>query len=159
MDAFRSIPQSMIAGMRMNQGPMEPRQTTSNIGLNRKQNTTALHRGLDKLYYSIAISLRMNENEQRMLGSMNKRSWTDSLKINQFTNQQEKNDKAIKQMANLTKSYSKWIQEETKVSHKEFQVATAGKMNPRKHLGLTTDAVLTENVTHCLGTMLNTVVF
>ena len=103
MDAFRSIPQAMLAGLRMNQGPIEPRQTTSNIGLNKTPNTTALHRGLDKLYYSIAISLRMNENEQRMLGSMNKRNWTDSLKINQFTNQHEKNEKALKQMANLTK--------------------------------------------------------
>lgn len=94
-----------------------------------------------------------------MLGAMNKSTWTNSLKLEGYSTQHEKNVKALKTMENLTNQYSKWIQEETKISLKEFQVATAGKMNPRKHLGLTTDTVLTENVTHSLGTMLNTVVF
>jgi len=62
-----------------------------------------LHRGLDKLYYSIAISLRMNENEMRMLGQMNKSTWTNSLKIEAYTSQNERNIKALKTIENLTK--------------------------------------------------------
>ena len=94
-----------------------------------------------------------------MLGQMGRRTWTSSLKLDGYTAQNEKNIKALKQMEGLSKQYSKWIQEETKTSLKEFEVATTGKLNPRKHLGLATDTVLNENVTHCLGTMLNTVVF
>ena len=36
---------------------------------------------------------------------------------------------------------------------------SVGKLNPRKHLQETLEESLNNNVTDCLGTMLNTVVF
>jgi len=55
-----------------------------------------------------------------MLGQMNKSTWTNSLKIEAYTAQNDRNIKAIKSIENLTKQYSKWIQEETKTTLKEF---------------------------------------
>ena len=47
----------------------------------------ARQRGLDKHYYSIAINYRKNEGEQKMLSNLNKKSWTNSLKLDDYTEQ------------------------------------------------------------------------
>jgi 26S proteasome regulatory subunit N11 len=44
-----------------------------------------MHRGLNKYYYSIAISYRKNEFEQKMLANLHKSSWANSLKLADFT--------------------------------------------------------------------------
>jgi len=44
-----------------------------------------MHRGLNKYYYSIAISYRKNEFEQKMLSNLHKSSWANSLKLADFT--------------------------------------------------------------------------
>lgn len=160
MDAFRNFPEHMMQMAQLGRGSsVEPRQTTSNIGYIREPNRVALHHGCDKLYYSIAISLRMKESEQKMLNCLNKSTWTNSLKIEPHTTQHEKNVKALKKMATLTKNYSKWIKDEIDKTTTESTVAKAGKMDPRKHLGKETDTLLQDNVTNCLGTMVNTIVF
>lgn len=57
IDAFRLInPQQIMMGV-------EPRQTTSNIGLLNKPSIHTLVRGLNRHYYSIAIGYRKNEFE------------------------------------------------------------------------------------------------
>lgn len=66
IDAFRSIEPTVIM-----QG-LEPRQTTSNIGHITKPSLVALARGLNKHYYSIAISYRKSEIEQRMLQNLHR---------------------------------------------------------------------------------------
>jgi 26S proteasome regulatory subunit N11 len=74
MDAFRSIDtQTMMAT------GAEPRQTTSNIGFLSKPSLAALTRGLNKYYYSICINCKKNEQEQKMLLNLNKKSWSASL--------------------------------------------------------------------------------
>lgn len=62
-------------------------------------------------------------------------------------------------MQKLTKDYCKWIEEETKKTTDEFVIASVGKMNPKTHLDMAVEETLNANVTDCLGTMLNTVVF
>jgi 26S proteasome regulatory subunit N11 len=59
----------------------------------------------------------------------------------------------------LTADYNKWIQEENKQKLKDFNVASVGKMNPKKHLISNIEDTMNENVMECLGTMINTVVF
>ena len=60
IDAFRLISQQqMIMGQ-------EPRQTTSNVGHLHKPSIQALIHGLNKYYYSIAISYRKNALEQKV---------------------------------------------------------------------------------------------
>lgn len=65
----------------------------------------------------------------------------------------------MKEMARLTQEYDKWIQEEIKKSREELVVSQVGKMNPKVHLENHIEELLNDNVTECLGTMLNTVVF
>ena len=60
IDAFRLISQQqMIMGQ-------EPRQSTSNVGHLHKPSIQALIHGLNKYYYSIAISYRKNALEQKV---------------------------------------------------------------------------------------------
>lgn len=114
IDAFRSIEQGvMMSGM-------EPRQTTSNIGHLTPPAMIAKMRGLDKYYYSIAINYRKNEGEQKMLLNLNKTSWANSLKLDDYTDQHTRNVDQLKRLAKLSESYNKWIQDETKKTTEEF---------------------------------------
>ena len=138
---------------------MEPRQTTSNIGHMTPPSMVAKLRGLDKHYYSIAINYRKNEGEQKMLINLNKSSWANSLKLDDYTDQHTRNVETLKRLSKLSETYNKWIQDETKKTTEEFLVASVGKMNPKQHLARETDEALNENVLNSLGTMLSTVVF
>lgn len=137
----------------------EPRQTTSNIGHLKKPDNVALTHGLNRYYYSIAINYRKSEFEQRMLANLNKRNWTNYLKLSDFADQHTANIDKIKEFSKLTTQYNKWIKEETKMDKKDFVVYQVGKVNPKKHLHAEIDETLNSNVTNCLGSMLNTVVF
>ena len=70
IDAFRLInPQTIMLGQ-------EPRQTTSNLGHLNKPSIQALIHGLNRHYYSINISYRKNELEEKMLLNLNKSKWS-----------------------------------------------------------------------------------
>ena len=88
---------------------MEPRQTTSNIGFMTPPSMVAKLRGLDKHYYSIAINYRKNEGEQKMLCNLNKQSWANSLKLDDYTDQHKSNVETLERLAKLSESYNKWI--------------------------------------------------
>jgi 26S proteasome regulatory subunit N11 len=75
IDAFRLIDPKMIMAQ------MEPRQTTSNVGHLQKPSIQALIHGLNRHYYSIAISYRKNELEQKMLINLHKKNWSDGLTL------------------------------------------------------------------------------
>lgn len=79
MDAFRSIPEQLIMGKK------ESRITTNNLGFLRKPNYTAINHGLNKFYYSIPVAFKKNEYEQNMLHCLYKSSWTNSLKLEDYT--------------------------------------------------------------------------
>ena len=103
IDAFRSIdPATAMQGL-------EPRQTTSNIGHLGKPSLSALARGLNKHYYSIAINYRKNEEEQRMLLNLNKVNWAHALKQKDYTKHAEENIATMKKFKKLTADYDKWI--------------------------------------------------
>ena len=55
-------------------------QTTSIIGHLNKPSLQALIHGLNRHYYSIAISYRKNELEEKMLMNLHKKGWTQGLK-------------------------------------------------------------------------------
>ena len=70
IDAFRLInPQTIMLGQ-------EPRQTTSNLGHLNKPSIRALIHGLNRHYYSINISYRKNQLEEKMLLNLNKNKWS-----------------------------------------------------------------------------------
>jgi 26S proteasome regulatory subunit N11 len=94
-----------------------------------------------------------------MLGNLHKSNWSNSLKLSDYADQHTANVSTIKEFARLTELYKKWIQEETKLTRKEFLVKSVGKLNPQKHLNERLEESLNTNVMDCLGTMVNTVVF
>ena len=112
IDAFRLInPQAMMLGR-------EPRQTTSNVGhLNKPSiqvsieqiqlNHSSFHstdschyfqaliHGLNRHYYSLAITYRKNEFEEKMLLSLHKKKWSDGLTIRRFDAHSKTNELTV----------------------------------------------------------------
>jgi 26S proteasome regulatory subunit N11 len=153
IDAFRSINTQMVV---LGQ---EPRQTTSMIGHLNKPSIQALIHGLNRHYYSIAISYRKSELEEKMLMNLNKKGWTDGLKTADFKEHDKTNEATVKNMLELVKSYNKAVQEEDQKSAEKFQIDQVGKLDAKKHLQEDIEAVMSSNIVQCLGTMLDTVVF
>jgi 26S proteasome regulatory subunit N11 len=154
IDCFRLInPQLMMLGQ-------EPRQTTSNIGHLQKPSIQALIHGLNRHYYSIVIDYRKNELEEQMLMNLHKRNWTQHLQLEQFEKSQTHSQKLLDRMATLAKDYNERVlQEQGGKSIEEIAVLNVGKMDPKKHLSLSVNELMSANIIQCLGTMLDTVVF
>eukprot|EP00741_Cyanophora_paradoxa_P009631 tig00001542_g9329.t1 len=153
IDAFRTInPQLMMLGQ-------EPRQTTSNIGHLNKPSIQALIHGLNRHYYSIAISYRKNELEQKMLMNLNKKKWTDGLALKPFDAHSCGNEKTVQEMLELAKAYNKAVQDEMRLTPEKLLVQNVGKLDPKKHLEQSVQELMSNNIVQTLGTMLDTVVF
>ena len=56
----------------------------------------ALIHGLNRHYYSIALSYRKNELEQQMLMNLHKKNWTAGLKLDDFELHSKENDSTVK---------------------------------------------------------------
>jgi len=127
IDAFRLIdPQMSMLGM-------EPRQTTSNVGHLKKPSGVALIRGLGREYYSMPIDYSKSELDQRMLLSLNRKKWTDGLKVDKFTSHNSNTEAIIKKMLSLTQQYEKAVQEE-ELDPEKRKLQKVGKLDPKKHL-------------------------
>jgi len=153
IDAFRLInPQLMMLGQ-------APRQTTSNLGHLRKPSIQALIHNLNRHYYSINISYRKNELEQKMLLNLHKKTWTHGLKIKNPEDHAKQNEKTVQQLLDFSKSYSKRLEDEDTKTEEELTVANVGKLDPKKHLETDVEELMASNISQCLGTMLDTIVF
>jgi 26S proteasome regulatory subunit N11 len=153
IDCFRLInPQLLIIGQ-------EPRQTTSVVGHLQKPSLTAIIHGLNRHYYSISITYRKNELEQKMLLNLHKRKWLAGLELNDFTEHAKTNAETVKSVTELTRKYKDLIEDELKYSETELVVKNVGKVDPKKGLSKDVDILLTTNILQCLGSMLDTVIF
>eukprot|EP01102_Stenamoeba_stenopodia_P003200 TRINITY_DN1312_c0_g7_i1.p1 TRINITY_DN1312_c0_g7~~TRINITY_DN1312_c0_g7_i1.p1 ORF type:complete len:306 (+),score=88.57 TRINITY_DN1312_c0_g7_i1:111-1028(+) len=153
IDAFRLInPQLIMLGQ-------EPRQTTSNLGHLNKPSIQALIHGLNRHYYSIAISYRKNELEQKMLLNLHKKKWTEGLTLSKFDEQEQLNETTVKNMLELAKSYNKTVQDEGKMSLEKLAIQNVGKLDAKRHLESDVEKLMSANINQLLGAMLDTVVF
>lgn len=153
MDAFRLItPQMHMLGQ-------EPRHTTSNVGQLNKPSIQALIHGLNRQYYSIAIDYKKNELEEQMLLNLHNKKWMDSLSVKNFHQHSSKNEATVNAMLDLAKSYHKAVQEEQKLTPEQLVIARVGKRDAKKHLESDVSQLMGENISQCLGTMLDTVIF
>jgi len=153
IDCFRSInPQLIMLGQ-------EPRQTTSNLGHLHKPSIQALIHGLNRHYYSIALSYRKNELEQQMLMNLHKKNWTDGLRVDDYEKHSEENCKCITELNELSSAYEKAVKQEIALSAQELVVATVGKVDSKRRIEESVVRLMSANIVHCLGTMLDTVVF
>jgi len=153
IDAFRTInPQLLMMGQ-------EPRQTTSNVGHMNKPSIQALIHGLNRHYYSIAISYRKNELEQKMLLNLHKKKWTEGLALENYEQHEKKNEKLVQEMVELAKNYNKNIQEEEKLTKEKLAIQNVGKLDPKRHLQQDIEQLMTSNIVQTLGAMIDTVAF
>jgi len=153
MDAFRLIsPQTIQLGQ-------EPRQTTSNVGHLNKPSIQALIHGLNRHYYSIAINYRKNELEDLMLLNLQKKSWTDGMKVGDFAKHKQGNEKVVATLKSLTEKYDAAVLEEVDMTFEERVVKNVGKMDAKKHLQSSVQNLMASNITQSLGTLLDTCVF
>lgn len=153
IDAFRTInPQAAMLGQ-------EPRQTTSNVGHLNKATIQALIHGLNRHYYSMPISYRKNELEQKMLLNVHKKTWTEGLKIADFNEYEKSNTNTLKNLVLLAKSYNKMLQEEAKTTREKFEIQNVGKLDAKRHLAQDVESLMSSNIDQVMGSMIDTVIF
>jgi 26S proteasome regulatory subunit N11 len=153
IDAFRLInPQLIMLGH-------EARQTTSNIGHLHKPSLQALIHGLNRHYYSIAISYRKNELEQKMLQNLHKKKWTDALQLERFDELERANERTAAQLLDLARQYARQVADEDKLSAEKRAIQNVGKLDPKRHLEQDVHRLMSQNLLQALGQMLDAVVF
>lgn len=153
IDAFRLISQQqMIMGQ-------EPRQTTSNVGHLHKPSIQALIHGLNKYYYSIAISYRKNALEQKMLLNLHKKGWEDGMTLQHYDDHCKANEATIAEMLKLAKEYKAAVEDEDKMTKEQLAIKNVGKQDPKRHLEAKVELLMSSNIMQCLGAMLDTVIF
>ncbi|KAI7837401.1 hypothetical protein COHA_008768 [Chlorella ohadii] len=153
IDAFRCIsPQTMMLGQ-------EPRQTTSNVGHLNKPSIQALIHGLNRHYYSLAINYRKTPLEERMLGNLQKHTWTKGLSLRNFEDHAKANAKLVEEIRELSSKYDQAVVEEEAIPLDRRVVAKAGKMDAKKRLEGGVAQLMSANIVQCMGAMLDTVVF
>jgi 26S proteasome regulatory subunit N11 len=153
IDAFRLInPQTIMLGQ-------EPRQTTSNLGHLNKPSIQALIHGLNRHYYSINISYRKNELEEKMLLNLNKNKWSEGLRLERFDKHGESNEKVVQELKGLADRYEKAVAEEDALTAAELLVKNVGRQDAKKHLTENVRKLMSDNIVQTLGSMLDTICF
>jgi 26S proteasome regulatory subunit N11 len=154
VDAFRLIKQQMqMMGL-------PPRQTTSLLGHLKKPTIKALMHGLNKHYYSMAISFRRNELEDRMLSHLGRPAWSAGLQMGRFEDAEGAARDALKRMVPLLKQYAKEVTlKEEEMTEDELAVAKAGKVDAKRELETSVRDLLSRSISDCMGMMLGTVAF
>src|SRR3954471_3004965 len=126
IDAFRLInPQSLMLGQ-------EPRQSTSNLGHLNKPSIQALIHGLNRHYYSIAINYRKTALEENMLMNLHKQVWTESLQMEDFRLEGQRNKERLERLVSLADGYEKRVKEETELTKDQLKTRYVGKVDPKK---------------------------
>lgn len=110
----------------------EPRQTTSNLGHLNKPSIQALIHGLNRHYYSIAITYRKSGLEENMLMNLHKHVWTEALEMNDFREAGEHNAERMKRLVSLAEGYEKRVKEETELTKDQLKTRYVGKVDPKK---------------------------
>ena len=63
-----------------------------------------------------------------------KSKWNEGLKLQNMEDHSKNNEDTMKELCNLAKIYSKWIDDEMKKTKQELVVSTVGKQDPKRHL-------------------------
>lgn len=146
IDCFRLInPQAMMMGQ-------EARQTTSNIGHLNKPTITALIHGLNRHYYSIAISYKKNSLEQQMLRNLYKSKWQKHLCIPSFVENAQNTLSIVQNLKKFTSEYNKLIQDELTLTEQEIMVKNVGKTDPKKAIETNVEEIMTSNIIQSIST-------
>lgn len=149
IDAFRCIPQRMAILQQ------EPRQTTSCVGFLTRATVTALVHGLNRHYYNMPITYRKNDHEVAMLLNVHKKGWQEGFKLEDTKTRRKEMHDQLKRIKSLAQQCEKFITS----GKDEDDIGNVGKINPALHLQQAAETLLSENLDHNIGTMINAVVF
>ena len=155
IDAFKLVPaQAMMLSSKA-------RQVTSVLGHLTKPNARAINRGLNKQYYSLRIAYRKDELEQKMLLSLGKPNWIDSIAVRPCSEQARLNVAALENVLKFTRLYEKRLVEEAQdgLDQEKRDLKLVGRVDPKKLLAEETNTLMTNNILQVLGTMLDTIIF
>jgi len=94
-----------------------------------------------------------------MLLNLHKKKWTEGLTVTSFEEQEKSNVQTLKELRDLAKGYKKAIQDEENFSKEKLVVQKVGKLDPKKHIEQNVVDLMSYNITQCLGTMLDAVIF
>jgi 26S proteasome regulatory subunit N11 len=151
IDAFRCTSQrAAMTGA-------EPRQTTAVVGQLNKPTVQARMHGLGRYYYSIPIAYRKNELETKMLQNLHLAKWTKGLALRPFSEAAAGDAAAMADTERHAALYATRVAEEQGKKAEEARLAAVGKVDPKKRLEAGVAAVMSGNISQCLGAMLDTV--
>uniref|UniRef100_A0A0D3GKJ0 MPN domain-containing protein n=1 Tax=Oryza barthii TaxID=65489 RepID=A0A0D3GKJ0_9ORYZ len=157
MDAFRLVDHmAMVLG---GGAGGEARQTTSNVGAVARPSAVALVHGLGRHYYSLAISYRMKEGEERMLACLSRGGWSDGFALRRFGAHDAGNEAAVRGMRDLAVGYGAQVREEDETPPERLAVVRAGKVDAKGKLEEKAMDAMSANIVQTLGMMLDTVTF
>ena len=94
-----------------------------------------------------------------MLQNLHKKNWTAGLAVEDYEVHAAETGKTVKEMVELSAAYEKAVQRETELTAEQLVVATVGKLDAKKRIEENVIKLMSANIVHCLGTMLDTVVF
>lgn len=160
IDAFKLIdPMAVMMGSKA-------RQVTSVTGHLTKPTTKAIIQGLNKYYYSLRIGYRKEELDQKMLLSLGKPNWIDSLAVARCSEQTKANIETLENILKFVRVYEKRVAEEaakdtvtTEKEKEEEDLKLIGRIDPKRVLTEETNTLMTNNILQVLGTMLDTIIF
>ena len=139
----------------------EPRQATSNVGHLHRPSIQALIHGLNRHYYSIAVSYRKTPAEERALAALKKRGWAAGLAPRDFEAVSSGNEATLLEVARLSREYAKAAAEEGELDPlgAERDVARAGRSDARGRLGAAASKLVAENVVQACASVLDALAF
>ena len=101
-----------------------------------------------------------------MLLNLHKRGWTEGLKLRDFEEMKEGNEKAVQvssapisstaahmaqEMLSLASAYNKSVQEESTLTPEQLKTRHVGKLDPKRHLEDAAEKAMGEQVTQNLA--------
>ncbi|VDN19343.1 unnamed protein product [Gongylonema pulchrum] len=159
IEAFRTVRLELEDSLVPGVGDLEIRQTTSNLGQMKRINRNALPCGLNILLYKIRVEFKMHELEQKMLLSLNRHTWIDSLSLIRLSEHGKKNQAHMQNILRLAKLYKKDLEEQEEMTEEQLALKNVGKLDPKRHLEEVVHKMLADNILQSLGSALNTASF
>lgn len=88
-----------------------------------------------------------------MLGNLHKKGWMEGLRLRDWGEHKQQNEKAVQRMLSLSEAYNKSVQEESTLSAEQLKTRHVGKQDPKRHLEDAVEAAMGDQIVQSLGTM------
>jgi len=158
IEAFRLIQPNLFRSARL-APTSEPRQITSNIGNMAPPTLLQFLRGFDRMFYSLPITSRFSDKDQKMLECMSNTHFYLGLQMQSYSERTKHNEQALDDMVKFAKLYSKELVANANLSKKEIELRRLGRVDPKRHLEDLSRKLLQENIVQVARASSNAQVF